>query len=42
MYTTRDIVNDWRREAVAARKENIAVRQKFMALQNCRLDTGRV
>jgi len=24
MYTTRDIVNDWRREAVAARKENIA------------------
>ena len=34
MYTTRDIVNDWRREAVAARKENIAVKKNFIALQN--------
>ena len=33
MYTTRDIVNDWRREAIAARKENIAVKQNFIALQ---------
>ena len=33
MYTTRDIVNDWRREAIAARKESVAKDNTIYSLQ---------
>ena len=33
MYTTRDIVNDWRRVAVAAKKESIAKDNTIYSLQ---------